>query len=74
MTRHLHKAHDTRPVRPDRPVASPEREKKKRSSSLIASREKNLDATKLYASSYREHGRFGSHPSHDGFDDESGPD
>jgi len=32
----------------------------------------NLDATKLYAHSYREHGKFGSHPSHDGFDDESG--
>jgi len=32
----------------------------------------NLDATKPYAHAYREHGRFGSHPSHDGFDDESG--
>lgn len=37
-------------------------------------REKNLDATKDYAHAYREHGRFGSHPSHDGFDGESGPD
>ena len=41
---------------------------------LVAPRDKNLDATKLYAHSYRERGRFGSHPSHDGFDDESGPD
>jgi hypothetical protein len=41
---------------------------------LVAPRDKNLDATKLYAHSYRESGRFGSHPSHDGFDDESGPD
>jgi len=32
----------------------------------------NLDATKPYAHAYREHGKFGSHPSHDGFDDESG--
>ena len=40
---------------------------------LAAPRDKNLDATKLYAHSYREQGRFGSHPSHDGFDDESGP-
>jgi hypothetical protein len=31
----------------------------------------NLDATKDYAHAYREQGRFGSHPSHDGFDDES---
>jgi hypothetical protein len=31
----------------------------------------NLDATKLYAHAYRENGRYGSHPSHDGFDDDS---
>lgn len=37
-------------------------------------REKNLDATKGYANAYRESGRFGSYPSHDGFGDESGPD
>jgi len=36
--------------------------------------EKNLDATKGYAHAYRENGRFGSHPSHDGFDGEAGPD
>lgn len=35
--------------------------------------EKNLDSTKGYAHAYRESGRFGSHPSHDGFDDDSGP-
>ena len=33
---------------------------------------KNLDYTRPYAHAYRETGRFGSHPSHDGFDDESG--
>jgi hypothetical protein len=43
------------------------------STTLASPRDKNLDATKLYAHSYRESGRFGSHPSHDGFDDESGP-
>ncbi len=43
------------------------------STTLTAPRDKNLDATKLYAHSFREQGRFGSHPSHDGFDDESGP-
>lgn len=36
--------------------------------------EKNLDATKGYAHAYRENGRFGSHPAHDGFDGEAGPD
>lgn len=30
-----------------------------------------LDHTRGYAHAYRESGRFGSHPSHDGFDDES---
>jgi hypothetical protein len=33
-----------------------------------------IDATKLYAHSFRENGKFGSHPLHDGMDDESGPD
>jgi hypothetical protein len=32
----------------------------------------NLDYTRPYAHGARENGRFGSHPSHDGFDDESG--
>ena len=31
------------------------------------------DATREYAQNYRDHGQFGSHPSHDGFDDESKP-
>ena len=33
----------------------------------------NLDATKDYGYPAREAGRYGSHPSHDGFDDESKP-
>lgn len=44
----------------------------RQSTSLTAPAEKNLDATKLYAHPSREHGRYGSHPSHDGFDHESG--
>jgi hypothetical protein len=32
-----------------------------------------MDHTRPYAHAYREGGRFGSHPSHDGFDDESKP-
>lgn len=35
---------------------------------------RRMDYTRPYAHPYREHGRFGSHPSHDGFDDQSGPD
>lgn len=34
---------------------------------------RDIDHTKLYAHSYREEGKYGSHPSHDGFDDESNP-
>ena len=33
----------------------------------------NLDATKGYAHAFRDRGSFGSHPSHDAFDDESSP-
>jgi hypothetical protein len=35
--------------------------------------EQKLDHTRPYAHAYREHGKFGSHPVHDGFDDESNP-
>lgn len=37
------------------------------------SNDRQLDATRDYYSAYRENGRFGSHPSHDAFDDESMP-
>ncbi len=33
----------------------------------------NLDATKNIGYPVRDEGRYGSHPSHDGFDDESEP-
>ncbi len=39
----------------------------------IPSWRNNLDATKDYGYPARESGRYGSHPSHDGFDDESKP-
>jgi hypothetical protein len=32
-----------------------------------------IDATKLYAHSFRENGKYGSHPLHDAMDDEAGP-
>lgn len=32
-----------------------------------------MDHTREYAHAFREQGRYGSHPSHDGFDDESNP-
>jgi hypothetical protein len=35
--------------------------------------ERKLDRTRGYGHLSRENGRFGSHPSHDGFDDESKP-
>ena len=34
---------------------------------------RTLDATREYAHSFREEGRYGSHPSHDRFDDDSNP-
>jgi len=39
----------------------------------IAAIVENIDATKNYGFPARESGRYGSHPSHDGFDDESKP-
>ena len=36
-------------------------------------KQQNLDATKGYFSAYREENRFGSHPAHDDFGDESAP-
>lgn len=36
-------------------------------------RSRLLDATKDYAHTFREAGRYGSHPSHDRFDDDSNP-
>jgi hypothetical protein len=32
-----------------------------------------MDATKDYAHNFRERGRYGSHPSHDNYDDEGRP-
>jgi ribosomal protein L32 len=45
-------------------------EKKGRIYDLVRGRDRK-DATKDYAFGFRERGRYGSHPSHDGIDDES---
>jgi len=74
MGRHLKRVHASRPVRRHAVVALSSKDAQRESTSLTAPFDKNLDATKPYAHSYRELGRFGSHPSHDGFDDESTPD
>jgi hypothetical protein len=66
--KHLRKVHRRRGVVPSAKDAM------RQSTTLVAPRDKNLDATKLYAHPCREQGRYGSHPSHDGFDDESSPD
>ena len=74
LNRHLRKVHQKRSQRTAAPHISPSASDVLRESTTFAApRDKNLDATNLYAHSYREHGRFGSHPSHDGFDDESSP-
>jgi hypothetical protein len=38
-----------------------------------ARKERQLDGTKEYAHAFREQGKYGSHPSHDRFDDDSNP-
>ena len=76
LKRHFRKVHKASPGQSSRtPTGSPsEATTARETTTFVAPRDKNLDATKLYAHSYRKRGRFGSHPSHDGFDDESGPD
>ena len=53
-------------------VASPTSNEFSRSN-VIETNERQMDYTRPYAHAYREHGRFGSHPSHDDFGDESKP-
>jgi hypothetical protein len=76
LQKHLKKVHKANPARAaSKPaVVYSADDVLRETTTLVAARDKNLDATKLYAHSYRESGRFGSHLSHDGFDDESGPD
>jgi hypothetical protein len=74
LKKHMTKVHK-RGFPHSRPTQSPSAiDPTREGTTLAAPRDKNLDATKSYAHSYREEGRFGSHASHDGFDDESGPD
>jgi hypothetical protein len=54
-------------------VAEPRKLDKRTRYAQVSGRDP-IDATKLYAHSFRENGKFGSHPLHDGMDDESGPD
>ena len=73
VDKHIVKVHKRRPAT-RRVQAASAKDPARKNSTLVAKRDRNLDATKLYAHPYREGGRFGSHPSHDGFDDESTPD
>lgn len=74
LKKHMAKVHKRRFVR-SRPTQAPSaKDPTRRTTSLTAPRDQNLDATKPYAHAYREQGKYGSHPSHDGFDDESSPD
>ncbi len=70
LGKHMAKVHKRR-VAPSQPTSA--KDPTRQDTTLVAPRDKNLDATKLYAHAYREQGRYGSHPSHDGFDDEAGP-
>ena len=58
------------PVR-EQPNSSPTG--RKSLATIKYSRQPNLDATKDYYGAYREDNRYGSHPSHDDFGDESAP-
>ena len=70
LNKHMAKVHNRR-LTPQPTQAASANDPTRQGTTLVAPRDKNLDATKLYAHPYREQGRYGSHPSHDGFDDES---
>jgi hypothetical protein len=71
---HLKRVHLTDGARPNPtlPSGGAGRPMESGDSAAMGNGSRTLDATRLYAHRYREGGRFGSHPSHDGFDDESG--
>jgi hypothetical protein len=73
LQKHLRKVHKRRPIRAPKVVVQSSKDERSKKTILVTALDKNLDATKPYAHSYRERGRYGSHPSHDAFDDESGP-
>jgi hypothetical protein len=70
LGKHMAKVHKRR-VAPSQSTSA--KDPTRQNTTFVAPRDKNLDATKLYAHPCREQGRYGSHPSHDGFDDEAGP-
>lgn len=51
---------------PGRTAAPPDQ---LRNEPLQEKRNRSMDATKDYAHSFREHGRYGSHPAHDDYDE-----
>lgn len=75
ILRHVRRTHEKIRVASNIPQAS------KRGSTKLVDDERyehpqsvrKMDHTRLYAHAFREEGRYGSHPSHDGFDDESKP-
>jgi len=54
--------------------APSERERAKSGEVELEAADSRIDATKDIGYPVREHGPYGSHPMHDDFDDESGPD
>lgn len=78
LERHSRRVHHLRGNEARRQIASPvepsptnQTLRPAQASELAA--ERVLDATRDYYAAYRDHGQFGSHPSHDGYDDESNP-
>lgn len=78
LERHSRKVHHLRGNEARRQIASPVEPSPTNQTLRTAqasepATERVLDATRDYYAAYRDHGQFGSHPSHDGYDDESNP-
>lgn len=75
---HIKKTHNNgsqvSPKAPIRRKLQQTKHQQQSTSSTDSSREnRSMDATRDYYARYRDNGQFGSHPSHDSFDDESAP-
>jgi hypothetical protein len=60
LKKHMARVHNGRLTPPATQAAS-DKDPTRQNTTLVAPRDKNLDATKLYAHAYREQGRYGSH-------------
>jgi hypothetical protein len=74
LQNHIREVHEREASMADPAVVNQATAPKKLRNEVLQQRlERALDATKEFAHNFREKGRYGSHPSHDNYDDEGNP-